>query len=133
MTVKPLVSILVGTLGTIAAMLSIYSAFPSDLTVEQKYQLGVTIAGWILALCFYIAYVTSTQRISSQSLEHQSNIEAIKAQHTVEKTTLERDLAKGYESYLISELSKTSTALVYTSQLLNPPAPIPKAAPNTQG
>ncbi|WP_445945487.1 hypothetical protein [Shewanella sp.] len=128
-----LVTILVGVLGTIAAIISIYTAFPTDLTVEQKYQLGVTIIGWIIALCLYVAYAISKQNIASQSITHQSVIDAMIAQHAIEKATLERNLAKGYESYLMSELSKTSSALVYTSQLLNPQAPIPKATPNTKG
>lgn len=126
--VNQAISVIIGVLSTIAAIISIVTVFPSNLSTEQQIQLVIGILGWILAICFYIAYVISLKKHTIQASKHKADLKAIKAQHAIEKTALERDLAKGYESFLFSELGKTSTALVYTSQLLNPTAPIPKAA-----
>ncbi|ELI5735542.1 hypothetical protein ABV540_004255 [Vibrio fluvialis] len=139
-----ILQIAAGVLGTIAAIIAIIGVFPSELTTDQKLQIGTGIFGWFIALCCYIAYVivskknaslkTSHQEeISALKITHKTGVKAIKAQHAVEKTALERNMAKDYEKFLATELGKTSTALVYTSKLLSPESPIPRSTNSTQG
>ncbi|MCM5510791.1 hypothetical protein J8Z26_21765 [Vibrio sp. SCSIO 43169] len=128
-----IITIACGVLSSIAAVIAIVGAFPSQMTTEQQFQLSIGIIGWFLGLCFYIAYITTLRKMSSLKRNHYAELKAVQAEHSVEKMKLERDLAKGYENYFSSELGKTSTALVYTSKLLNSESPIPRAVTPQKG